>query len=163
MKYFESEDFNLKEIKNKFAYYVDNKYVSGYAYQVMSDIFDMVCDNYKYEVVDNALSSVNPESFIEVCQSVEWGDAIHGNGSGSYTMDRNVAIENITENYMLTCAVLEDFFGKQVPMDILNNPETIDVLIRFTLIPDKATEVFYWWQNNAIYHYGWEDMGYTYD
>lgn len=106
----------------------------------------MNIQDYKQELREDILT--HAEEMVGYCGSFEdfrdscWiDDGVTGNGSGSYTFNRNQAEENV-KDLIFSDELLEMFkeFGyERVPLE--NGPEFIDVSIRCFLLDEVLNDI----------------------
>lgn len=100
----------------------------NYLDAMTSDILDYIQEN-NIEVLDTPRSYIVSKLYDELID----GDAITGNGSGSYTFSSSLAEEYLSGNYDLLAEACDEFGGD---VQILKEgAEACDVLIRCYLLP----------------------------
>lgn len=115
----------------------------NYYEAVHDDVVWAVFDNYNNEQIVTNLRN-DEEKFKEVLHDDLFSeDSVTGNGSGSYTMNRTEAEENVDNNWDLFSEALDNFndsFDNYIYGDTLNFEE-IDVVIRCYLLRDAVNIV----------------------
>ena len=103
-----------------------------YKEAIRNDVEQAIRDNYTPdEIVQNIAD--DKEGFAETLNDdLLVDDAVTGNGSGSYTFNRNKAAEYLASNFDLLAEAVEEFGGN---MDVIKDgPEACDVTIRCYLL-----------------------------
>lgn len=115
----------------------------NYYEAVHDDVAWAVFDKYNNELIVTNLRN-DEEKFKEILHDDLFSeDSVTGNGSGSYTMNRAKAEENVNHNWDLFSEALNNFndsFDNYIYGDTLNFEE-IDVVIRCYLLRDAVNIV----------------------
>lgn len=95
---------------------------------------------YIEEKVDLSEYIDREEAYDDLFDRMWLEDKVTGNGSGSYTLNRNKAEENICHNLDLLCEALENF-GYDLDLLLKNGAEMADVTIRCYLLGEMINIV----------------------
>lgn len=120
---------------------------TSYPYQILSDIWTFIEDNISCEeVLDALFANDDGCSFEDILMSIEWGDSIHGNGSGSYFFSIHESQQMVIANWDMTIDNVTEFYPENTPITVFREWETLDVLNRLALLPNLAQMVWRFWQ-----------------
>lgn len=115
----------------------------NYYEAVHDDVAWAIFDKYNNEQIVANLRN-DEEKFKEILHDDLFSeDSVTGNGSGSYTMNRAKAEENVNNNWDLFSEALDNFndsFDNYIYGDTLNFEE-IDVVIRCYLLRDMGKRI----------------------
>lgn len=120
---------------------------TSYPYQILSDIWTFIEENITCkEVLDALFANDEGYSFEDMLMSIEWGDSIHGSGSGSYFFSTYKSQQMVIANWILTIETIEEYYVASIPSKILKDWEWLDVMNRTRLLPNLAIMVWRFWQ-----------------
>lgn len=104
------------------------------------DYYDAMFSDIETYIKDNNII-LRDTDFYTLYDEMFTSDEITGNASGSYTFNYSKACENLLYNEDLLCDACEEFYGKDVPISVLRDPETCDVIIRCYLLSQVLNAV----------------------
>ena len=114
----------------------------------MYDYREAMADDIKNAIEDNAefwgLAEMTAEEAVELLTDKLWiNDTVTGNGSGSYTFNRESAKECVLDNMELCVEAFKEFCAvEQFAEKIANEDwEFLDVTIRCYLLPEMVEYV----------------------
>ena len=114
----------------------------------MYDYREAMADDIKNAIEDNAefwgLAEMTAEEAVELLTDKLWiNDTVTGNGSGSYTFNRESAKECVLDNMELCVEAFKEFCAvEQFAEKIANEDwEFLDVTIRCYLLPEMVESV----------------------
>lgn len=111
-----------------------------YREAVCADIEQYLRDTWSKELFEIAFQTRDYDDVVEELYEDLWvEDSVTGNGSGSYTFDRDLAMEYLSQNFDLLAEAVQEFGGN---VDVIKDgPEVCDVTIRCYLLRECIDHV----------------------